>query len=56
MPQALIYLIFCVGFAFLGRNRKFGFWGYFFASLLLSPFVGAVLIIASDKQSHPREI
>jgi len=33
----------------LGRNRKFGFWGYFFASLLLTPVIGLVLVLASDK-------
>jgi len=34
----------------LGRNRKFGFWGYFFASLLLTPVIGLVLVLASDKK------
>jgi len=34
--------------AFLGRARKFGFWGYFFASMLMTPLVGLVLILASD--------
>ena len=33
--------------AFLGRNRKFGFWGYFFASLLLTPLLGILFVIAS---------
>jgi len=28
----------------LGRNRKFGFWGYFFASLLLTPILGLLLV------------
>jgi len=37
--------------AFLGRNRKFGFWGYFFGSLLLTPFVGLVLVLGSDKRT-----
>lgn len=34
--------------ALLGRNRKFGFWGYFFASLLLSPVIGLLLVVASS--------
>ena len=34
--------------AVLGRDRKFGFWGYLFASLLFTPIVGLVLILASD--------
>lgn len=34
--------------ALLGRHRKFGFWGYFFASLLLSPIIGLLLVVASS--------
>ena len=34
----------------VGINRKFGFWGYFFASLLLTPFVGILLVLVSDKR------
>jgi hypothetical protein len=33
-----------------GRNCRFGFWGYFFASLLLTPLVGILLVIASRPQ------
>ncbi|MBI5815642.1 MAG: hypothetical protein HZB29_08550 [Nitrospinae bacterium] len=36
----------------LGINRKFGFWGYFFASLLLTPAIGLLLVLAS---SPPRK-
>ncbi|MGD9638621.1 MAG: hypothetical protein AB7U85_06140 [Alphaproteobacteria bacterium] len=32
----------------IGENRKFGFWGYFFASVLMTPIVGAMLVLASD--------
>ena len=35
----------------LGKNRKFGFWGYFFASLLLTPILGIILVLASDKKN-----
>jgi len=34
--------------ALLGMNRKWGFWGYFFGSLLLSPLIGILLVLASD--------
>ncbi len=44
----------CIALSFLigyyGRDRKMGFWGYFFASLLLTPFIGALLVIVSDKK------
>ncbi|NTW69321.1 MAG: hypothetical protein HGB23_05655 [Chlorobiaceae bacterium] len=43
-----IYFALCLLIATLGKNRKFGFWGYFFCSLFLSPAVGALLFIASD--------
>lgn len=32
----------------LGRNRRFGFWGYFFCSLALTPIVGVIILLASD--------
>ncbi len=37
----------------LGRKRKFGFWGYFFASLLLTPLLGLLFVIASGP-AQPR--
>lgn len=33
-----------------GRNRKFGFWGYFFCSLALTPVVGVIILLASDSE------
>jgi len=46
----LIYIIISFFFGYLGRNRKMGFWGYFFATLFLTPFIGAILLIVSDKK------
>ena len=34
----------------MGRKRSMGFWGYFFGSLLLSPLIGFLLVIASGKK------
>jgi len=36
--------------ASFGDSRKIGFWGGFFACLLLSPVIGAIFIAASDKK------
>lgn len=33
--------------AWLGRNYRFGFWGYFFSSLFFTPVVGVVIVISS---------
>jgi hypothetical protein len=47
-------LVATVTLAFLGRNRRFGFWGYFFASLLLTPIVGWLLYVATDGPVRPK--
>lgn len=46
------YVGLAVVLGFLGRNRKFGFWGYMFASIALTPILGLLLVLASD--SRPR--
>jgi hypothetical protein len=50
MPVLIILIILTVSYfiGFLGRNRKLGFWGHFFASLLLTPVIGLLLIVATD--------
>ena len=46
----IVYLILCLIMGLLGRNRKFGFWGYFFGSVVLTPLMGLILVLASDKR------
>jgi hypothetical protein len=52
MPVLLILVLVNFGMCYfigvLGRNRKLGFWGHFFASLLLTPLIGMLLIVATD--------
>jgi fucose permease len=50
MVIAIVYIGLCIIIAFIGANRKFGFWGYFFCSLALSPCVGAIVLLGSDKR------
>ncbi len=33
-----------------GTNKKMGFWGYLFSSILLSPIIGLMLLLVSDKK------
>jgi hypothetical protein len=47
---ACIFLSFIV--AYFGRNRSMTFWGYFFASIVLTPLVGALLVIISKKREE----
>lgn len=46
----LIYVGLCLILGFVGRDHKFGFWGYFFCSLFLTPLLGVLLVVASDKR------
>jgi hypothetical protein len=50
MPVLLILVNFvvCYFIGVLGRNRKLGFWGHFFGSLLLTPIIGMLLVVATD--------
>lgn len=45
---ALLYIFVAAFVGFIGRGRKFGAWGYFFASILLTPILGLLLVLASD--------
>jgi len=36
---------------YLGQNRKFGFWGNFFVSLLLTPIVGLLVYFAQSPKA-----
>ena len=51
----LICILISFFFGYLGRNKKMGFWGYFFATLMLTPFVGAILLLVSDKNKADEE-
>jgi hypothetical protein len=35
----LLYLSLCLLGGILGRNRRIGFWGFFFSSIVFTPFV-----------------
>lgn len=46
----VIYVLLSLFIGLLGINKKLGFWGYFFGSLLFSPIIGLILLCASDKR------
>ncbi len=52
MPIYVMLTMFVLSFlvGLLGINRKWGFWAYFFASLLMTPLIGLLLVLASDKR------
>lgn len=50
MTYAIAYIILSLMVGLLGTNRKFGFWGYFFYSLLFTPFLGVIILCASSRR------
>lgn len=63
----LYYLLFAIAYiglsmliARLGRYRKWGYWGYLWSSMLFTPLLGLLFILASDpaprRQSGELEI
>jgi len=50
MSYAIIYIVLSIMIGLLGANRRFGFWGYFFYSLLFTPFLGLIILFASSKK------
>lgn len=51
IPIFLALLALSLLVAFAGRRRRLGFWGYLFASLLLTPLLGLLLVIVSAPAS-----
>jgi hypothetical protein len=48
----LIYLALCFLAGFAGRNRRIGFWGYFFSSVVFTPIVSlSFLYLASPRRA-----
>jgi uncharacterized membrane protein len=45
----LLYIGLCLLIGWAGRRRPFGFWGYFFGSIILTPIIGCLLLAAAGK-------
>ncbi len=50
---SFIYVAVCALIGYWGRDRKFGFWGFFAGALLLTPLLGVVLVLIADKRVRP---
>jgi hypothetical protein len=48
----LLYFGLCWLVAVLGRQRKWGFWGYFWSSVFMSPLLGVLFLLASDPKPN----
>ena len=54
-PLVVLWIIGAAIIGFLGRNLRFRFWGYFFASILLTPIIGLLLLIAAVPTKQMRQ-
>jgi hypothetical protein len=51
----LIYAVICSVVGFMGQDRKIGFWGAFAISLITSPLIGFIIMLASPmKNAKPK--
>ena len=50
MQLFIFFLCMSVLVGLLGINSRLGFWGNFFASMLLTPLIGLLLVIASGSK------
>jgi hypothetical protein len=52
-PEVLaVYLGLCLVAGILGRNRRIGFWGYFFGSIVFTPCIALVFLLLAT----PRKV
>jgi hypothetical protein len=49
------YIVLCLVAAFLGRHRRIGFWGFFFLSLLATPFATLFFIFVCTPGKPPKK-
>lgn len=48
---AAIYILFCLVAGIAGRKRRIGFWGFFFSSILFTPFLSLLFMyLAAPRQ------
>lgn len=50
----LTWILLSWGIAELGREKRFGFIGHFLISLVFSPLVGAIVLLAGDNRMKRR--
>ena len=53
---ALPWLLGAILIGFFGRNFRFGFWGYFFASILLTPIIGLLMLLGAIPTKQMRRV
>ncbi|VEN73184.1 Membrane protein [Candidatus Desulfarcum epimagneticum] len=52
----IIYFGLCLLLALCGMNRKMGFWGYLFFSVVFSPLLGLIVLLVSGKKRSKEKL
>lgn len=52
----IVYVGFCWLLGYLGRHAKFSFWGNFWVSIILTPFIGIIVLLAQDLRAEKARI
>ena len=55
MLYFIFWIVFSVVVGALGTDKSAGFWGGFIASLILSPLIGLIIVLASGPSKKIRE-
>ena len=59
ITPSLIYFILILVFSWflgrIGRDYKFGFWGNFLISLIFTPIIGLIVILAQDRRPDSKQ-
>jgi Na+/melibiose symporter-like transporter len=53
---AVAYILLCVIVAMIGRRRKWGYWGYLWSSVLFTPVLGLMFVLAADPPPRRRRV
>jgi len=56
MEIGIIWIILCVVIGLIGKNKKIGFAGAFFLSLLLSPLIGLIIVLVSNPKEPQNQL
>ena len=56
MSLLVFYIGLCALVGWCGSKLRFGFWGYFFISLIFTPVLGLLFVIGSGKPKPPAPI
>jgi hypothetical protein len=51
----VLYVVACALLAYVGRNGKFTFWGNFWVSVVFTPIIGLLVVLAQDNRAQKKD-